>query len=270
MNLDEALDVTKIYSISGKLPHKTPIINTRPFRSPHHSISNTSLIGGGRYPMPGEISLAHNGVLFLDELPEFSKESLEALRQPLEEGSVTVSRLSGSIDFPAAIILICSANPCKCGHFLNPYKECTCTSSQIQKYLGKLSGPLLDRIDLHLEVLPVSFNDLNKISDGETSETIRNRVNRTRKIQKNRYDKIKISTNSQLSSSNINKFCKLDNECKDILKMVFEKLGLSARARDSILKVSRTIADMEAAEEIKSEHISEAVQYRNFDRKLWF
>lgn len=269
MTFEEALEVTKIHSIAGILPPKTSLITTRPFRSPHHTISDIGLVGGGKYPRPGEISLSHYGVLFLDELPEFNKAALEVLRQPLEDGSVTISRVNASLTYPAKTTLICAANPCKCGNFLEPSKECTCTPRQIQQYLGKISGPLLDRIDIHIEVASVKYKELESTREEEKSNTIRERVNRARKIQLDRYKGLKIYSNSQLQPAMINKFCRLDDKGRELLKNAFDKLGLSARAHNRILKVSRTIADMEDSEEIKPHHLAEAIQYRSLDRKFW-
>ncbi len=269
LTFEEALDVTKIHSIAGLLPPKTSLVTTRPFRSPHHTMSDISLIGGGKYPKPGEISLAHYGVLFLDELPEFSKDALEVLRQPLEDGQVTISRVNASITYPARTTLICAANPCKCGNFLDSSKTCGCSPKQIKQYLGKLSGPLLDRIDIHIEVASVKYNDLVSTKEEEKSSAIRERVNRARKIQLERYKESKIFSNSQLSASLLTKYCKLDANCKALLKDAFEKLGLSARAHSRILKVSRTISDMDQSENIKLNHLAEAIQYRSLDRKFW-
>lgn len=269
MTFEEALEVTKIHSIAGVLPPKTSLITNRPFRSPHHTISDISLIGGGRYPKPGEISLSHYGVLFLDELPEFSKDALEVLRQPLEDGMVTISRVNATLSYPAKTTLIAAANPCKCGNFLDSSKQCTCSPKNIQQYMGKLSGPLLDRIDIHIEVASVKYKDLESVKVEEKSSTIRDRVNAARKVQLERYKGLKIYSNSQLQPSMINKFCKLDEKCRELLKNAFDKLGLSARAYNRILKVSRTIADMEGSEEIKQQHLAEAIQYRSLDRKFW-
>jgi magnesium chelatase family protein len=269
LTFEEALEVTKIHSISGILPPKTSLITSRPFRSPHHTISDVSLVGGGRIPKPGEISLAHYGVLFLDELPEFTREALEVLRQPLEDGVVTISRVNASLTYPAKTTLICAANPCKCGNFLDASKQCNCTPKQIQQYLGKLSGPLLDRIDIHIEVASVRYKELESSKVEEKSSVIRERVNRARKVQLERYKGLKIYSNSQLLPSHINRFCKLDEDGKELLKNAFEKLGLSARAHNRILKVSRTIADMDESELIKTNHLAEAIQYRSLDRKFW-
>lgn len=268
MTFEEALEVTKIHSISGTLTEKTSLITQRPFRAPHHTISNVSLIGGGKYPKPGEISLAHFGVLFLDELPEFDKDALEVLRQPLEDGTVTISRIHATFTYPARTTLICAANPCKCGNYLDESKECTCTPKQIQQYLGKLSGPLLDRIDIHIEVASVKYKDLESHEEGEKSCVIRDRVNRTRKIQQERYKGLNIYSNAELTPMLIKKYCKLDDKCRDILKSAFDRLGLSARAHNRILKVARTIADMDESEQICQQHLLEAIQYRSLDRKI--
>lgn len=268
MTFEEALEVTKIHSIAGTLSEKTSLITQRPFRSPHHTISSIGLIGGGKYPKPGEISLAHFGVLFLDELPEFDKDALEVLRQPLEDGTVTISRINATFTYPARTTLICAANPCKCGNYLDETKECTCTPKQIQQYLGRLSGPLLDRIDIQIEVASVKYKDLESHEEGETSSVIRERVNRARKLQQERYAGLKIYSNAELTPMLIKKYCKLDNQCKEILKSAFDQLGLSARAHNRILKVARTIADMDESEQIRKEHMLEAIQYRSLDRKM--
>lgn len=269
MTFEEALEVTKIYSIAGILPEGESLVTARPFRSPHHTISDTGLAGGGSIPKPGEISMAHYGVLFLDELPEFSKKSLEVLRQPLEDGKITISRVNASLTYPAKTTLVCAANPCKCGRFLDMTGECTCTPRQIRQYMGKISGPLLDRMDIQIEVASLKYNDLNDGVLGDTSAVIRKRVENTRRIQLERYKGIKIYSNSQLMPVMLNKFCRLDEKCRNILKNAFEKLGLSARAYSRILKVSRTIADMDSSDEIKPVHLAEAIQYRSLDRKLW-
>lgn len=269
MTFDEALEVTKVHSIAGILPPGVPLITTRPFRSPHHTISDTGLVGGGAVPKPGEISMAHYGVLFLDELPEFSRRSLEVLRQPLEDGNITISRVNASLTYPAKTTLICAANPCKCGHFLEPSGQCICTPKQIQQYLGKLSGPLLDRMDIHIEVASVKYKELDRGLTGDTSAVIRERVENTRRIQLNRYKGLSIYSNSQLQPAMLSKFCKLDEKCRDILRNAFDKLGMSARAHSRILKVSRTIADMDKSENIRPVHLTEAIQYRSLDRKIW-
>ncbi len=269
MTFEEALEVTKIHSIAGTLPPGMPLIHIRPFRSPHHTISDTGLVGGGSMPKPGEISLAHYGVLFLDELPEFSKKSLEVLRQPLEDGLITIARVNASLTYPARTTLICAANPCKCGRFLDPTGECTCTPRQIQQYLGKLSGPLLDRMDIHIEVASVKYRDLDGGLPGDTSSTIRTRVENARKVQLDRYRGMRIYSNSQLQPAMLGKFCRLDEKCRDILRNAFDRMGMSARAHSRILKVSRTIADMDGSEDIRPVHLAEAIQYRSLDRKVW-
>jgi magnesium chelatase family protein len=227
------------------------------------------LIGGGRIPKPGEISLSNYGVLFLDELPEFAKNALEVMRQPLEDGMVTISRVNASLSYPACVTLIAAANPCKCGNYLDPDKTCNCTPKQIQQYLGKLSGPLLDRIDIHIEVASVKYKDLESTREEEKSSVIRERVNRTRKIQLERYKALRIYSNSQLQGAQIPKYCKLDDKGRELLKNAFDRLGLSARAHSRILKVARTIADMEQSEEIRQCHLAEAIQYRSLDRRFW-
>lgn len=269
MTFEEALEVTKIHSIAGLLPPKTPLITTRPFRSPHHTISAIGLVGGGKYPKPGEASLAHHGVLFLDELPEFGKDALEVLRQPLEDGCVTIARVNATLTYPSGMMLIAAANPCKCGFYMDPAKPCTCTQNQVQQYMGKLSGPLLDRIDIHIEVAPVKYKDLESQNREETSQDIRERVNKARKLQQERYREFGIYSNSQLTPSLIERFCIMDQPCKEILRNAFEKLGLSARAHNRILKVSRTLADMDQSETIRPHHLAEAIQYRSLDRKIW-
>ncbi len=269
LSFEEAIEVTKIHSIAGILPPGTPLVTQRPFRSPHHTISAVGLVGGGKYPKPGEISLAHNGVLFLDELPEFSRDALEVLRQPLEDGLVTISRVNVSLSYPANTTLVCAANPCKCGNFLDPDKECNCTPKEIQGYLGKLSGPLLDRIDIHIEVPSVRYRDLESEKKAESSEEIRKRVDRARKIQLERYKGLGIYSNGQLKASMLDRFCRLDQRGKELLRNAFERLGLSARAYSRILKVARTIADMEGTQCISPEHLAEAIQYRSLDRKYW-
>lgn len=267
MTFDEALEVTKIYSVAGLLPFKKSLVTSRPFRTPHHSISNVSLVGGGRIPKPGEISLAHYGVLFLDELLEFQKDALEVMRQPLEDGVVTISRVNATLTYPARCMLVASLNPCKCGYY--PSEECTCNPHQVKKYLSKLSGPLLDRIDIQVEVSPVKYKDLEKEGDGEKSEAIRERVNKARRIQLERYKNLGIFCNSQLSARQITMFCKLGKEEKELLKGAFDKLGLSARAHNRILKLARTIADLEESERICVNYLAEAIQYRSLDRKFW-
>ena len=269
MSFEEALEVTKIHSIAGTLSDDTPIITKRPFRHPHHTISATGLSGGGRTPKPGEISLAHNGVLFLDELPEFNKDALEVMRQPLEDGSVTIARVSATLTYPCNVMFVASMNPCKCGYYGDPSGRCKCSESQIAQYLGKVSGPLLDRIDLHIEVSPVKYKDLENTAPAESSEKIKRRVDAARKIQMQRYKDYNIYSNSQLTPAMINIFCRLGEQERAIIKGAFDRLGLSARAYNRILKVARTIADLDASENIQSKHIAEAIQYRSLDRKFW-
>ncbi len=270
MTFEEAIETTKIYSVAGLIPAKHSIVNTRPFRTPHHTASDVSLVGGGTLLKPGEVSLAHNGVLFMDELPEFHRNVLEALRQPLEDSHVTVSRASGSIKFPSNLTLACSMNPCPCGFLTDPKKECHCTPTRIQKYLSKISGPLLDRIDIHIEVPPVRYKELSdETSSGEKSEKIKERVEQARKLQLARLKEEGIFSNSQMNYKLIRKHCKLDDVSRDLLKSAITEMGFSARCYDKILKVSRTIADLEEKPNIESDHVSEAIQYRSLDRNLW-
>ena len=269
MMLEESLETTKIYSVSGLMPERGSIIKTRPFMAPHHTASDVSLVGGGSVPKPGEVSLAHNGVLFMDELPEFHRNVLESLRQPLEDGYVTVSRANGSIRFPSKFMLVCAMNPCPCGFLTDPKKECHCTPPRIQKYLSKVSGPLLDRIDIHIEIPPVRYKELSDESSGEKSEKIKQRVEAARGIQVVRFQDTGIFSNSQMTYKPIRKYCKLDDVSRDLLKSAITELGFSARCYDKILKVSRTIADLEGRETIESDHISEAIQYRSLDRSFW-
>ncbi len=266
LSFEESLEVTKIHSIAGNITSKNPFIINRPFRSPHHTISKTSLVGGGKIPKPGEISLAHYGVLFLDELPEFDKSTLEVLRGPLEDGKITISRVNAVLTYPCNFMLVASMNPCPCGYYGSD-KECNCSSQTIKKYIGKISGPLLDRIDIQVEVSSVKYENLNSKNAEESSEEIRKRVEETRKIQLERYKEIEIFSNSELTPKLIEKYCKLDYKCKEILEKAFDKLGLSARAYGRILKVARTIADMEKSDNIKSMHLLEAIQYRSLDKK---
>lgn len=269
ISLQEALETTKIHSVAGKLPNGSALIHKRPFRSPHHTISDSALVGGGTMPQPGEISLAHNGVLFLDELPEFKRSVLEVLRQPMEERQVTISRARMSIDFPANFMLIASMNPCPCGYYNHPEKECTCNPNMIQKYLNKISGPLLDRIDLHVEVTPVPFAELAQKSQGEESKSIRKRVIRAREIQLKRLQNDQIFANAQMDQKHISKYCEIDTSGESLLKKAMERLNLSARAYSRILKVSRTIADLAAADKIQTEHLAEAIHFRSLDRENW-
>ena len=270
LNFEEALETTKIHSVAGILPKDQALITERPFRSPHHTVSDAALIGGGSIPRPGEVSFAHHGVLFLDELPEFKKNVLEVLRQPLEDYKVTISRSKMSLEFPANFMLAAAMNPCPCGYFTDPNKECTCNTAMIQKYMSRISGPLLDRIDIHIEVPAVKFKELSSTAKGERSEEIRRRVVAARNVQNKRFDGIKnIYCNADMGSREIRKYCLLDSSCEELLKMAMTRLGFSARAYDRIIKVSRTIADLESSENILPQHISEAIQYRALDRELW-
>ncbi len=270
LSLQEALETTKIHSVAGKLPENATLISKRPYRSPHHTISDVALVGGGTNPQPGEISLAHNGVLFLDELPEFKRTVLEVMRQPMEERKVTISRAKIALEFPASFMLIASMNPCPCGYFNHPDKQCTCPPGAVQKYLNKISGPLLDRIDLHVEVTPVAFSELSSTQQFEKSERIRERVIKAREIQAERYkDNEGVYANAQMSSKMLKEICVINTASQNLLKIAMEKLNLSARAYDRILKVSRTIADLAGSADIKSEHLAEAIQYRSLDREGW-
>lgn len=270
LTFEEAIQTTKIHSVAGLLTKNSALVATRPFRSPHHTISDAALVGGGTIPRPGEISLSHNGVLFLDELPEFARNVLEVLRQPLEDGKVNIARSKLSVDFPASFMLVCAMNPCPCGNHGHPSQQCTCAPQMIQRYMGKISGPLLDRIDLHIEVPVVKFQELSSKKAGENSGAIRERVTKAREIQLRRFtNKPHLFSNAQMQSKEIKEWCKIDNAGEELLKMAMTKLGLSARAYDRILKVARTIADLAASDDIKTEHLSEAIQYRSLDRNLW-
>ncbi len=270
LRMEEALEVTKVYSISGKMPKGVGLIATRPFRSPHHTTSSASLAGGGTIPKPGEVSLAHHGVLFLDELPEFSRDALEVLRQPLEEGVVNVSRVAGSARFPARVMLVAAMNPCPCGHYMDAEKACTCSVSKIRRYLQRISGPLLDRVDIQIEVPRLKKEELLAAGDGgEPSEAIRARVERAREIQAERFDGDGIYCNAHMRTRELRKHCPLSDEVRSFLSSAVDQLGLSARAFDRVVKLARTIADLEGAEHIGVPHIAEAVQYRGLDRKLW-
>ncbi len=268
LTFEEALETSKIYSVMGLMPAKEALITVRPFRSPHHTVSDAGLIGGGQIPRPGEVSLAHNGVLFLDELPEFKKNVLEVLRQPLEDGRVTIARAITSLTYPARFMLVAAMNPCPCGFLSDPQRECHCTYPQIQRYKSKISGPLLDRIDLHVEVPSVKFKDLAGQTDGESSEAIRDRVKASREKQKNRFQSKTVFCNAQMGPRQIKKYCSLSPDSQGLLEQAMEYLGLSARAYHRILKISRTIADLEDSTPIQPHHVSEAIQYRNLDRRL--
>jgi len=270
LTLQEALETTKIHSVAGKLPKHATLVSQRPFRSPHHTISDVALVGGGSIPQPGEISLSHNGVLFLDELPEFKRTVLEVMRQPIEDRKVTISRARIAVDFPASFMLVASMNPCPCGYYNHPDKECSCLAGTVQKYLNKVSGPLLDRIDLHVEVTPVPFSELSQVQPGEPSAMIRQRVIKAREIQAIRFlQDSGIYANAQMSNKSLIEICVLDPVCRQLLKVAMDKLSLSARAYDRILRVSRTIADLDGSEIILPEHIAEAIQYRSLDRENW-
>src|SRR5579862_1016247 len=269
MSLDEAIETTRIHSVAGVLDDSRGLVGTRPFRSPHHTISDAGLIGGGAIPRPGEVSLAHNGVLFFDELPEFQRNVLEVLRQPLEDGMVTIARASMTLTFPARFMLAAAMNPCPCGFFNDPSRECTCTPPLIQRYVSKISGPLLDRIDIHIDMPAVRFQELRQEAGGETSDAIRARVITTRERQLARFEGEKIFCNAQMSSRQIRKYCDISPDSERLLESAMNRLGLSARAHDRILKVARTIADLEAAENVGGDHLSEAIQYRSLDRSYW-
>ena len=269
LTFEESLETTKIHSIAGILEKNVALITKRPFRSPHHTVSSISLIGGGRIPKPGEISLAHNGVLFLDELPEFNKNTLEVLRGPLEDKVVTISRINASLTYPCNFMFIASMNPCPCGYLGSREKECSCSEQSISRYIGKISGPLLDRIDIQIEVSQVKYQNLENNTKIETSQEVKKRVNDARKIQQDRYKKEKIYSNSALTPKLIEKYCKLDSKGKQILELAFNRLGLSARAYGRILKVARTIADLANEKNILKTHVAEAVQYRNLDKRYF-
>lgn len=269
MSFEEAIETTRIHSVSGILPENESLVTIRPFRSPHHTMSAVSLVGGGRIPNPGEMSLAHNGVLFLDELPEFTKDSTDGLRQPIEDGKVTITRASGRYDFPSKFMLVCAMNPCKCGYFGHPTKKCTCTQLSRENYLSKISGPMLDRMDVQIEVGSLTLEQLQKKSDGEKSDEIRRRVVAAREIMMKRYEGTGIYANAHLTPAMIREYCVLDDEASDVMKAAFDRLGLSARGYDRILKLSRTIADLDGCETIKKHHVARAVQLRSLDRKYW-
>jgi magnesium chelatase family protein len=270
MHFEESLETTKIHSVVGLLPSDSALVVQRPFRSPHHTVSDAGLIGGGGIPKPGEVSLAHNGVLFLDELPEFKKNLLEMLRQPMEDGKVTIARAATSLTYPADFMLVAAMNPCPCGYYGDSTHECTCTIPQIQRYRSKISGPLMDRIDIHIEVPAVKYRDLTATDSGEPSKVLKERINRARKIQSDRFRGLKIHCNAQMTNRHIKRFCSIDDASQRLLEMAIDKLGLSARAYTRILKVGRTIADLAGEEEISAAHISEAIQYRSLDRNLLY
>ena len=268
LSFDEAIEVTKVFSIAGFLNKDETLMAVRPFRSPHHTISDAGLVGGGQTPRPGEISLAHLGVLFLDELPEFKKNVLEALRQPLEDGTITITRSSVTASFPAKFMLVAAMNPCPCGYFGDRVHACRCTPQQIRQYQSKISGPLLDRIDLHIEVPSVKYRALSDKEQGEPSTAVKERVNKARDLQKKRFNSNGVTCNARMTEKQIREFCRIDEEAHKLIEMAIEKLGLSARAVNRILKVSRTIADLESDEHIRTSHVAEAIQYRSLDRGL--
>lgn len=269
MTFEESIETTNVHSICGQVNRNTPLVTVRPFRSPHHTISPAGLAGGGTIPRPGEISLAHNGLLFLDELAEFNSQALESLRQPLEDQQVTISRASGAITYPCDIMLVAAMNPCPCGYYGHPTRECICSKKQVASYLSKISGPLLDRFDIHVEVPPVEFDHISSSTKEESSEQIRERVQKAREIQNNRFKGTSITCNARITSDMLSEVCSMTDKARDTLKNVFEKMGLSARAYDRILKVARTIADMNGVEVIDKAHIAQAVQFRSLDRKYW-
>ncbi len=269
MTFEESLETTKIHSIAGILPSDMPLVTARPFRAPHHTVSAVGLSGGGTIPRPGEISLAHNGVLFLDELPEFNKAAMEVLRQPLEDGAVTISRVSGSLTYPCSIMLIAAMNPCPCGYFGSPNRKCTCSKSKVHQYLSKVSGPLLDRLDLHIDAMPVEFEHISAGGRAESSAAIKARVNAARRLQNERFAGTGITCNARITPARLHEVCRVTEAGNGMLKTAFERLGLSARAYDRILKVARTIADLAGSEVIDTGHIAEAIQYRSLDRKYW-
>ena len=269
MTFEESIETTKIHSVAGILNNDSPLITRRPFRSPHHSVSLVGLTGGGSIPKPGEISLAHNGILFLDELPEFKRDAMEALRQPIEDGVITVSRASGSVTYPSSVMLVAAMNPCPCGMYGHPTKPCTCSKTMVSKYLNRISGPMLDRIDLHVEVPPVDYESLSSSSSEETSAEIRARVNKARQIQINRYKGTGVTSNARLTPKMLREFCVLTDDASKYLNRCFDELGLSARAYDRILKVSRTIADLNSSEKIEKSHVLSAIRFRTLDRKYF-
>lgn len=270
MTTEEALETTKIHSIAGTLPQGVPLISRRPFRAPHHTVSPAGLSGGGSIPHPGELSLAHNGVLFLDELPEFDRGAMEVLRQPLEDGHVTISRVAGRLTYPCSVMLVCAMNPCPCGFYGHPTRQCTCPKGAVQRYLSKVSGPLLDRLDLHVEVPPVNFTELSSNAAAEeTSAQIKKRVDAARKIQQARFEGTGVSCNAKMSAGMTHSLVNITQDGMNLLKQAFEKLSLSARAYDKVLRVAQTIADLDNSDSVSSAHVAEAVQYRSLDRKYW-
>lgn len=269
MTFEESIETTKIHSVAGIIDKENPIVTERPFRAPHHTISAAGLTGGGSIPKPGEISLAHNGVLFLDELPEFRRDVMEALRAPIEDGVVTVSRVSGTVTYPSSITLVAAMNPCPCGYYGHPSKACSCSMNAVKKYLNRISGPMLDRLDLHIEVPPVDYKSLSNTEKSETSAEIRARVNKAREIQNKRYKGTGITCNARLTPGLLRKFCVMADDAASYLSRSFDELGLSARAYDRILKVARTIADLEGSEKIQKQHIFASIRFRSLDRKYW-
>ena len=265
LDFEEALEVTKVYSVAGKLAPGQGLVRVRPFRAPHHTVSEVALVGGGLHPLPGEVSLAHNGVLFLDELPEFSRDTLEVLRQPLEDGEVTITRAAGRITYPSRFMLVCAMNPCKCGWRGHPSGKCTCSDKEVEKYVQKISGPLLDRIDLHVNVPSVEYEAMRRKSKPESSAQVKERVDAARAIQSRRFEGTGIPCNAQMTPPMVGRFCELDSRCDALMKSAFERMGLTARSHDRVLRVARTIADLDGAEHIGVEHLSEAIQYRNTD-----
>lgn len=269
MSFQEKLETTKVYSIAGRIPKGTALINERPFRAPHYTVSAQALTGGGTAIKPGEISLAHNGVLFMDEFPEFDRRAKESLRQPIEDGIVNIARTSGSVTYPSNIMMLCAMNPCPCGFFGHPAKECKCTPAAKKRYLDKISGPILDRIDIHIEVAPVEYEQLSDKSMGESSAVIKARVDKARAVQRERFKGTEVTCNAKMTPQMTKDYCVLSDEANNLLKISFEKLGMSARAYDKILRISRTIADLDSSENIELNHIAEALQYRSLDRKYW-
>ncbi len=269
MTFEESIETTKIHSVAGLLQSDSPLITERPFRAPHHTVSAAGLSGGGVVPRPGEVSLSHNGVLFLDEFPEFSRQSMETLRAPIEDGKITISRASGRFTYPCEFSLVAAMNPCPCGYFGHPKRKCICSGQAVKNYLGKISGPMLDRLDIHVEVAPVEYSELTSKATGETSAEIRKRVEAAREIQNKRYEGTGVTCNARLTSSLIQKYCELTADADALLKAAFERMGMSARSYDRILKIARTVADIDRSEKITAGHIAEAIQFRNLDRKYW-